>query len=272
MTPTAELADVVLPAASSFEFEDIGHYGLGHGVITARPHLVDPPPQCRSDMEILIELGKRTTDPGLWPDSARGLLDALLAPAGLDFPAFAERGVMHGNRRFDKYKGKGFKTPSGKVELVLSRPEALGLPPLPAPDEPPVPTPEYPLLLTTAKSPYYLHSSYRWVPALRAREPLPTVKLHPETADSLGIHTGDRVIIETTQGQIQQTAERSPDILPGVAHAAYGWWFSARETGGPADWTSANYNLLITDTPRGNAFCTPNLKGTPCRVRKANHA
>ena len=40
MTPTAALADIVLPAATHFEFDDIGHYGLGHGYILARPKVV----------------------------------------------------------------------------------------------------------------------------------------------------------------------------------------------------------------------------------------
>jgi anaerobic selenocysteine-containing dehydrogenase len=37
MTPTAAMADVVLPAATQFEFNDIGHIGIGHGYILARP-------------------------------------------------------------------------------------------------------------------------------------------------------------------------------------------------------------------------------------------
>ncbi|MFO7930013.1 MAG: molybdopterin-dependent oxidoreductase, partial [Desulfosalsimonas sp.] len=37
MTPTAAMADVVLPAACQCEFDDIGHYGLGHGIVLARP-------------------------------------------------------------------------------------------------------------------------------------------------------------------------------------------------------------------------------------------
>ena len=43
MTPTAQLADLVLPAATHFEFDDIGHLGLPHGFILARPKIVDPP-------------------------------------------------------------------------------------------------------------------------------------------------------------------------------------------------------------------------------------
>lgn len=61
MTPTAALTDVVLPAATHFEFNDIGHYGLGHGYILARPRVVEPPKVCWSDIKILNELGKTLT-------------------------------------------------------------------------------------------------------------------------------------------------------------------------------------------------------------------
>src|SRR4030042_894655 len=66
MTPTASFADIVLPAATSFEFNDIGHVGLGHGFILARPKVVDPPEECRPDIEILNEFGKRLTPMDYW--------------------------------------------------------------------------------------------------------------------------------------------------------------------------------------------------------------
>jgi anaerobic selenocysteine-containing dehydrogenase len=43
MTPTAQMADLVLPTATNFEFDDLGHYGLPHGFLLARPKIVDPP-------------------------------------------------------------------------------------------------------------------------------------------------------------------------------------------------------------------------------------
>ncbi len=56
MTPTAMMADIVLPAATQFEFNDVGHYGLGHGYVLARPKLVDPPAECRPDLWIINKL------------------------------------------------------------------------------------------------------------------------------------------------------------------------------------------------------------------------
>ena len=43
MTPTASLADIVFPVAHQYEMNDIGHYGIGHGMILARPKVVEPP-------------------------------------------------------------------------------------------------------------------------------------------------------------------------------------------------------------------------------------
>ncbi|MGC9975614.1 MAG: molybdopterin-dependent oxidoreductase, partial [Syntrophales bacterium] len=63
MTPTAALADIVLPAATQFEFDDIGHLGIGHGYILARPKVVEPPEECWPDMKIMNELGKRISPP-----------------------------------------------------------------------------------------------------------------------------------------------------------------------------------------------------------------
>jgi len=265
MTPTAALADVVLPAATQFEFNDVGHYGLGHGFIVARPKVVDPPGECRPDMAILAELGRRLTPAELWPENPEDLLDQLLKPAGLDYAAFAERGMLKGPDKFRKYLEDGFKTPTGKVELRLSRAEKLGLPPLPAfPGPPDPPRADYPLTLTSSKSPVYLHSSYRWVDRLRKRDPEARTDLHPETAARHGIGEGDRVIVETPRGSIVQRARLTESVPPDTVHAAYGWWLPEA----PLDWESSNYNLLTSMEVLGKEFGTPNLKGVRCRIRR----
>ena len=50
MTPTAAQADLVFPAATNMEYADIGHYGLPHGYILARPKVAEPPHACWSDI------------------------------------------------------------------------------------------------------------------------------------------------------------------------------------------------------------------------------
>jgi anaerobic selenocysteine-containing dehydrogenase len=167
MTPTAALADVVLPAATHFEFNDIGHYGLGHGYLLARPKVVNPPEECWPDIKILNKLGEALASPDSWYADEGALLDAILAPAGLNFDQFAKRGYLQGPDQFRKYETSGFKTPSGKVELSLSQAEKLQIRPLPGFNGLPEPEdPAFPLVLTSAKSIYCLHSAYRWLEKL----------------------------------------------------------------------------------------------------------
>ena len=270
MTPTAALADIVLPAATHFEFDDIGHYGMGHGYILARPKVVEPPKDCRPDMQILNDLGKLLTDPEDWFDHWEEMLAELLAPAGLTFDQFAKIGHLKGPDRFKKYEASGFRTPTGKVELELSRATQLGAAPFPCyPAEEITLSPEYPLVLTSAKDPYYLHSCYRWIDDLRRRSPRPRVEIHPRTAAAHEICEGDAVGIETPYSTITQTARLTDRVAPNVIFAAYGWWFAteSRTQGGP-DWQTSNFNMLTASAPLGQAFGTPNIKGLACRIRR----
>ena len=268
MTPTAALADVVLPAATHFEFNDIGHYGLGHGCILARPKVVDPPGQCWPDIKILNELGKLITPKKYWYEDYNELLNSLLAPAGLDFSQFAERGLLRGKDRFKKYEKSGFRTPSGKVELSLSLSSKLMVSALPEFNGYPENEDDaYPLVLTSAKSRYHLHSSYRWLEKLRKRRPHPRTLIHPKTAAEHGIDEGDDVIIKTAKGQITQVAHLSDRIHPKVIYADYGWWFPEDKIEALFGWDRSNFNLLTTTEKLGRQFGTPNLKGINCRIQ-----
>jgi anaerobic selenocysteine-containing dehydrogenase len=269
MTPTASMADIVLPAATHFEFNDIGHYGLGHGYILARPKVVDPPEGCWPDIKILNELGKALTSKEYWYDDYESLLEEVLEPSGLSYPQFFAQGYLKGTEQFQKYLASGFKTPSGKVELSLSRAEKLKLSALPGfsglPDKDHT---DFPLVLTSAKSRFYLHSSYRWLKSLREKRKHPRAEIHSETAEKLGIKDGDAVIIETRKGQITQIAHVTDAIHPKVINAAYGWWFPEAKSESQYDWKSANFNMLTSMEALGKEFGTPNLKGLSCRIRR----
>ena len=269
MTPTAALADIVLPAATHFEFNDIGHYGLGHGYILARPKVVDPPHECWPDMKILNELGKAITKKEYWYDDYNQLLEEVLQPSGINYTEFTEKGYLKGTDRFEKYLSNGFRTPTGKVELNLSQAEKFNLPPLPQfSGLPEQDDPEYPLVLTSSKSQYYLHSSYRWIKRLRERRPDPKVEIHPETASKYGIRQGDAIIIETRFGQMTQIAHLTNIVDPRVINASHGWWFPEGKVDSLYEWKKSNFNMLTSNERLGKEFGTPNLKGIGCKIRR----
>ncbi|MGD2038857.1 MAG: molybdopterin-dependent oxidoreductase [Desulfobacterales bacterium] len=269
MTPSASMADIVLPAATHFEFNDIGHYGLGHGYVLARPKVVDPPEGCWPDIKILNELGKALTSDQYWYDDYEKLLDEVLEPSGLSYRQFVARGYLKGSEQFKKYRLSGFKTPTGKVELALSQAEKLKLSALPEfsglPDKD---HQDFPLVLTSAKSRFYLHSSYRWLELLREKRKYPTAQIHSETAKKLGIKDGDAVMIETRNGEITQMAQVTDAIHPRVIKADYGWWFPEAEPESQHDWKTGNFNMLTSMETLGKEFGTPNLKGIGCRIRR----
>ncbi|MDI6756233.1 MAG: molybdopterin-dependent oxidoreductase [Thermodesulfobacteriota bacterium] len=276
MTPTAQLADLVLPAATNFEFDDIGHYGLPHGFILARPKVVDPPEECWPDSLILNELGKKLGHEKLFWPNLRACLDDVLKPARLTFEDFKNVGILKGDWAYKSYEKKGFKTPSGKVEIYSSRfkdwaydplPVYRGLPELPKGDT--ESNPRYPLTLTSAKDAHFFHSAYRNIPSLRKLSPDPVVLLNPETAEKLNIQEGDWAFIETPRGTIRQKVALAAELHPDVVIAAYGWWFPERTDLELSGWKESNINILTDNNPPYEpAIGSTNLRAVPCRVYK----
>ncbi|MEI7590936.1 MAG: molybdopterin-dependent oxidoreductase, partial [Deltaproteobacteria bacterium] len=268
MTPTASLADIVLPVATQYEINDIGHYGIGHGYILSRPKIVEPPAECRPDMQILNDLGKLVSDPALWHDNYENFLSDLLAPAELSYEQFVDVGYLKGKNKFGAYKTDGFKTPTKKVELALSIAEKFKLNPTPCLqktsdceiDE------NFPLLLTSAKSRFYMHSAYRNLDTLRKRAPNPTAEIHPQTAKMYGIVNGAEMIIETKNGKIVQMAKFNDEIDERVIVAPIGWWYPENKDAWLFDVEKSNFNMLTSIKELGKEFATPNLRALPCRI------
>ena len=272
MTPTAALADIVLPAATGFEFDDIGHYGLAHGWIAARPKIVDPPGEAWPDVKILSEIGRTLGhEEHFWEDYHQAL-DEALAPSGLTYEQFKEIGLLRGERAFKKYEAKGFKTPSKKVELFSEQLRKWGFDPLPSFSETPEVSLEYPLLATCRKNPFFFHSAYRQLKSLRARYPDPRVEMHPEAARIVGVEDGEWVRIVTSKGEIRQRVKISDRSDSRVVFVDYGWWFPEAGPESLFDWDRANVNVLTSNDVLGREMATPNLRAFPCRVEKISEA
>lgn len=268
MTPTAALADVVLPAATGFEFDDIGHFGLAHGWIAARPKLIEPPGNCRPDIEILSALGKALGHGNYFWEDYHQALEEVLEPSGINYEQLKHIGVLHGQREYRKFEDRGFKTPSGKVELFSKQLEKWGFSPLPAFSDPAGASLEYPLLATSRKNAHYFHSAYRQMPSLRRRHPEPVVEIHPGAAKIIGVAEGDWARIITAKGRIEQKVRFSEDIDPRVVYLDYGWWFPEGERETLYDWDRSNLNILTSNDPCDPALGTPFLRAFPCRIEK----
>ena len=277
MTPTAQLADLVLPAATHFEFDDIGHLGLPQGFILARPKIVEPAAECWPDSKMLNELGKRLGYAQYFWNDVRACLDEILKPSGLTYDQFKTVGIVKGTWAYKTYERRGFNTPTRKFEIYSGQLKEWGYDPLPdyrELPESPVSTPglfeTFPLIFTSAKDPYYFHSSGRNLPSLRKRSPEPVVLLHSQTASRYHIQEGDWVSIETERGIIRQKAVFADEIDPRVIILSFGWWFPERKDLELSGWKESNVNILTSSAPPYEpAIGSTPLRGVLCRISRA---
>ena len=274
MTPTAELADIVLPAASWPELDQLaGLPTVAANVVLAQQKAVRVG-ECKSDEEIFVELARKMNLP-VGTESVDEVLASQLANGcGLTLAEIRDRGFYTVPFRYRKHEDGGFRTPTGRIELYATRFAAMGYDPLPYYEEPPespLATPdvarEFPLVLTSgARIPFFFNSEHRQLANLRRGHPDRLVEIHPDTAARLGIVKADWVWIETRRGRIRQKARITDEIDPRVVHVEHGWWFP--EEPGPEHgvWKS-NANVLTDNGPPYDpAMGTYQLRALLCRI------
>jgi len=280
MTPTAELADVVLPAATWLERNDIADSGYTN-YVAARKQVVPPIGECMDDKEIVVKIAERFGQGDKIPwKKTEELLDLRLKPMGIDFKEFSRRSLVVEPLRYHKYEQNGFNTPSKKVELYSEKLKKFGYDPLPYYRENPF-TPEnspevykvYPLILITGQRHIaFYHSENRQIEKLRKLCPDPIVEIHPEQAATMNIVSGDWVWIEAPKmrQKVKLKALVTADIHPKVVAAQHGWWFP--EKPGPDHGLfESNINLILTDEVECDPICgAVPIRGTLCRLRKVD--
>jgi anaerobic selenocysteine-containing dehydrogenase len=264
MTPTAEMADLLLPASSWLERDNIISSFQTSPTYTIAQCQAAAVGEARSDIDIICDLAHRLgVGEHFWRDE-KELFDFLLGPAGLSFRTLAQKKRIYAPLQYRQYEKRGFNTPSGKVELFSSTLKKLGLSPVPdyidpfeSPISEPALTEEYPFILTTgARVPFFRHSENRQNPLLNEQCPNARVFIHPAAAGRLGIEDGDWVIIETRTGWAKSRALLSEGINPDVVQAIPGW-------GG-----EENINRVIPWDNYAEGIGTVPMRGLLCRLHK----
>ncbi|MBI2934164.1 MAG: molybdopterin-dependent oxidoreductase [Chloroflexi bacterium] len=266
MTDTARLADLVLPAASFAErlnIVDMFRISPGLPYVMLRQSALQVG-ECRSDLDFWLELARRMGFGEYFPwNSLEEAFDFMLEPSGLSVSKLREQpeGLFYGRTKYRDYEERGFRTPSGRVELSAGKLGAgESVPVHREPSESPVVNPglarDFPLVLTTgARHIAYLHSQFRHVSRLRKLLPGPAAEIGPQTAAAAGVIDGERAVLETSRGRIEVNVKVSQGMKPGVVQMSHGW-------------SEANVNLLTSLRPGDPITGNPELKALLCRLRK----
>ena len=279
MTPTAQLADFVLPADSWLErpwmFDGYGWLSL----CKPSQQSMAPPGECKSTFEFWRRLAGSIGGSDLvpWP-TIEDFYDWRLRKLGIRFEAFSEAFDVHADGlEYRKYERTGFATPSGKVELKSSILQDLGFDPLPYWRDAPPPDPNFPLLMFTGvREAEYFQTGGRHVPELRARTPEPVLFVSPATAAQQLICEGQWVIVETQTGRIEIMVGVRDAMPDGLVRIPHGWW-KPEAARGLHELSGALRHADALLCPDDGEFCdreqgVPHMKGIPCRIRPLNRA
>jgi len=225
-TDTTDLADVVLPAASFLESDDLVA-SYFHLSLSAQVKAIEPLGQSLPNTEIFRRLAAALGfgDDALHEPDEQIIAEVLRrAGLGIDFASLARQGTIwvHPQPRV-QFSVLRFPTPSGKVELASARAEADGHPRTAQPHADPRPAGGRLRLLTPA-SPWLLNHSFANEPRLARRLGPLAIALHPADAAERGLAAGDRVLARSPAGELELTAALSEDLPRGVAFSPKGRW------------------------------------------------
>ena len=275
MTPTAQLADYVLPGDSWLERNHLQDSLRWTASIIVSNKSMEAPGECRGVFDFWRDLAVRMGFEEHFPwKTVEDMYDYRLKKLGVSFKEFSD--TQFGSLPkpvYKKYEKTGFATPSGKVELKSSILEDLGFDPLPYYREYPNIKGDYPLLVFTGvRENEFFQTGHRFVPELRKRRPEPKFFLNSHDAAAHNIENGEWIFIENKAGKIKGIAEIRDDMPKGLVRAPHGWWKPETQQGKEflsSAWELSDAQLTIDDPDfMDREQGIPHLRGIPCRVRK----
>ena len=219
-TDTCKYADIILPATTSVEHDDIynsyGHYTIGTGY-----KLIDPVGESRSNWQVIAELAKRMgLEDAFFNLSERELIEQIVHTSSRISKRDQEL-ILNGEPVEmtvpENYK-MDFKTPSGKIELYNPQdvePLIRYMPPY---------GDNAPFWLIIGNDIRILDSSFC---ELDFNDPeLMKLRIHPEDAKMYNINDGAEVEIYNDRGSVKIKAYYDDEVQRGTLVTLGVWWQS----------------------------------------------
>jgi len=255
MTETAELADVVLPAAAWAEKD--GTYTSTERRVQYIRKAVEAPGDAREDWDIICDLAKRMGAEGFDFNSPAEIFEEIreVTPqyAGMNPERLSKPEGLHWPCPDESHPG----TPILHTEQFAT-PDGLGIFfPIEHKDPAEVPDEEYPFILTTGRVLFHYHTGSMTRRSETLDRELPTgfVEINDEDASELGIRSGDMVKVRTRRGEIEITARVTPDIMKGVLFI-------------PFHFAECAANMLTSSSELDPAAKMPELKVSAASIEK----
>jgi anaerobic selenocysteine-containing dehydrogenase len=238
MTETAAMADIVLPATTMLEHDDI-YTASAHTFLQVARKVVEPAGEARPNHFVICALARRLggEHPG-FDMTEWEIIDRTLAVSGLPDAAtiHAEGGhdlaLPFETAHFLDGFGHADKRFHFKVDWAAIGPHHTAMPPLP--DHIPVideADGEHPFRMVAPPARSFLNTTFNNTPSSVAREGRPTVRIHPADLAALGFGDGDRVRLGNRRGTVVLHARAFDGLQRGVVVVEGIWPNHAFEEG-----------------------------------------
>ncbi|MDR3633382.1 MAG: molybdopterin oxidoreductase family protein [Isosphaeraceae bacterium] len=235
-TDTVDYADIVLPATTQLEHQDL-HGSYGHHFVMHNPAAIPARGECRSNNDVFRALADRLGfEQALFPDDEtlmREALDGGPSVEGITLDRLRAEGSVRLSipMRYAPFAHGRFPTPSGMCELYSERMKADGLDPLPTyipPREDPLTRPalaaQYPLQLVSPPRPQFLNSTFANSASHRRAAGDPTIELADADARDRGLVEGQWAEVFNDRGRFLARVALTASVRSGVAVATGIYW------------------------------------------------